>query len=124
LSQHREKSSLYFGQPTVFFLYSSPPVMRRPLLRCAALLVCLAFLLPLAAAADSCAECIESGTAPVSCTLPSCCSACAHKASLLTATAWEALSPTPTVIEVRFQTDRILSSPPRDIFHVPKSSLL
>jgi hypothetical protein len=96
----------------------------RPALRYAALLVCLAFLLPLAAVADPCEDCLGSAASPACCSLPSCCSACAHSPSLLTSTAWEALHPAPTVIKASPQPDRIPSSPPRDIFHVPKPFLL
>lgn len=98
-------------------------MMRRPLLRSAALLVCLAFLLPLAAVADSCADCIQGAASPACCTLPSCCSACAHSPSLLTAATWDTGHPAPSVIAAVPPPDRAPASPPRDIFHVPKPSL-
>jgi hypothetical protein len=98
-------------------------MMRRPLLRCAALLVCLAFLLPLGAAADSCEDCLGGAASPACCPLPSCCSACAHSPSLLAAPVWGAERPAPSFIETVAPPDRALSSPPRDIFHVPKPRL-
>lgn len=94
---------------------------RRPLL-CAALLAALALLLPLAALADPCTDCL--GAEATDCCPPACCSCCIHgPSSALTASALRA--PLPAVVDAAPSPpaggDR--SSHARDVFHVPKPSL-
>lgn len=88
----------------------------------ALLLAALAFLLPLGAAADSCADCLGGGSPD--CCPPSCCPCCVHGPSVLTASVWA--TPGPAMIDVAPlpQQDPWPSSPPRDIFHVPKPARL
>lgn len=94
---------------------------RRPVLRFAALLAALAFLLPLAAVADSCADCLWA--ASPECCPPSCCPCCIQGPSTLTAAVWKAPRPAMVAGAPSPQEDRVSSSHPRDVFHVPKSSL-
>lgn len=100
-----------------------PPMVRRPLLRFAVLLAALAFLLPLAAVADSCTDCL-GGTGYPDCCPPSCCSCCVHGPSVLIASIWG--TPRPVMVDAapNPHEDPSPSSSPRDIFHVPKLSLV
>ena len=103
-------------------LVRSPP-MARPVLRCAALLIALAaFLLPLAALADACSDCLWAESPD--CCPPSCCTCCAHGTPGLAASAWG--SPRPALGDAAPDgpADRSPSSVPRDIFHIPKPALV
>lgn len=84
----------------------------------ALLLAALAFLLPLGAAADSCADCL--GEASSDCCAPSCCPCCVYGPSVLTASLWG--TPRPATVDMAPvpQETPHLSLDPRDIFHVPK----
>jgi hypothetical protein len=95
----------------------------RLLLRCAALLALLAFLLPLAAVADPCVDCL--GESSPDCCPPSCCSCCLHGPSpVLTAAALRAPLPAVTARTPGAPADEDPSPHSRDIFHVPKPVLL
>ena len=98
-------------------------MVRRPALRFAVLLAALAFLLPLAAMAESCEDCLWGADSPACCP-PSCCPCCVHGPSVMTASAWGAVHPVPVVVASHQRQGPYPSSPPGDIFHVPKSSLL
>lgn len=95
----------------------------RPALRFAALLAALAFLLPLAAVAQSCGDCLWGADSPACCP-PSCCSCCVHSPSDLTASVWSALHSGPADLASSPRQGPYPSSPPGDIFHVPKPALL
>lgn len=95
---------------------------RRSVLRCAALLTVLAFLLPLAALADSCADCLRA--ASEECCPPACCSCCAHGPSVLTASIGGAPRPSTVHTPPMPRPDRFSAFHPRDVFHVPKPVLL
>lgn len=86
-------------------------------LRFAVLLAVLALLLPAAGMADSCADCLSCAD----CCPPSCCPCCVHAPALAgMAGAQESLAEaglTGHTVEVR-----ALSSEPRAVFHVPKTS--
>jgi hypothetical protein len=94
---------------------------RRTLLRPFALLVLLAFLLPIAAAAAACEDCLWA-TSP-GCCPPSCCACCLQTPSSPSA-AMPDLSP---LVETGPASDRagdrLRLANPRDVFHVPKSLL-
>ena len=95
----------------------------RPLLRCAALLAALAvFLLPLAALADACSDCLWAESPD--CCPPSCCGCCAHGTPILAFSVWG--SPRPALADAAPDepADLPLSSASRDIFHVPKPVLV
>jgi hypothetical protein len=94
---------------------------RRPVLRFAALLFALAFLLPLAAGGGSCADCLWAD--PPDCCPPSCCPCCEHGPSVLTVSIGGAPHAGTADMAPGSREDRYPSSPPRDIFHVPKPSL-
>jgi hypothetical protein len=95
---------------------------RRSALRCAALLAALAFLLPLAALADPCADCL--GAASPDCCAPSCCSCCAHGPSVPAALVWGAPRPVAIAVAPDPREAPYPSRGPRDVFHVPKPALL
>ena len=95
--------------------------MRRSVLRFAVLLAALALLLPLAALADSCTDCLWASSPE--CCPPSCCSCCAHGLSVLTASAWGDLGPASSGLALDSKEDGYLSMSPRDVFHVPKASV-
>lgn len=95
---------------------------RRSVLRFALLLAVLAFLLPLAAVADSCADCLGSDS-PECCT-PSCCLCCLPGSPVLTAALWEGRQTESVAVVPGPPNGPSPSSPPRDIFHVPKLSFL
>jgi len=95
---------------------------RRPAYRLAVLLAVLAFLLPLAAVAGSCADCLWG--AHDDCCAPSCCSCCVHSPSVLTAPVLVALQPAPAAAMQDPQDSSSPSFRSRDIFHVPKLSPL
>ena len=95
---------------------------RGSVLRFAGLLAVLAFLLPLAAGADSCSDCLWA--ASPECCPPSCCSCCIHGLSVLTPVVWGAPRPASVATEPGPQESWYPSSPPRDVFHVPKPSLV
>jgi len=101
-----------------------PPMVRRPALRLAVLLAALAFLLPLAAGAACCEDCLWGAGAAAVCCPPSCCPCCVHGPSILTASDWGVLHPAPADLPANPRQGPYPSSPPGDIFHVPKSSLL
>jgi hypothetical protein len=88
-------------------------------LRFTILLLALAFLLPLAATADSCTDCLYGGVP--GCCPPSCCSCCAQGAPAPAAVAWVALRPVTAEAAPSPREAVYPSSHPRDIFHVPKS---
>jgi len=95
-------------------------MVRSPSIRPAVLLAVLALLLPLAAVAGACTDCLWGGSPE--CCPPSCCSCCVHSPSVLTAAI--AVAPLPSTLEgaPHRQEDRSPAFHPRDIFHVPKSS--
>ena len=93
---------------------------RRPSLRFLALLAVLAFLVPLAAGAGCCADCLFSVSPD--CCPPACCACCGHGPSVAASSAWASLRP---VAVARMQVPpavSLLSSHTRDVFHVPKPS--
>lgn len=92
---------------------------RRSMIRFAALLAALAFLLPLAAVADSCADCL--GEESPECCPPSCCLCCLPGSPILTAALWEGRLPEVADLAPSPPNGPSPSSPPRDIFHVPKA---
>jgi hypothetical protein len=94
---------------------------RRPLLRSIALLVAVAFLLPLVVAvADSCEDCLRASCRD--CCPASCCPCCAHAFPVRRlAPVGEELSEAGLAGEP--VENRALPAAPRDIFHVPKSFL-
>ena len=96
-----------------------PPMMRRPVLRFGFLLVVLAFLLPLAAAAGSCTDCVCGASAE--CCPPSCCACCLPIASDLTPVRVDMQAAAVAVVP-GVQEGPVPSFDPRDIFHVPKAS--
>ncbi len=94
---------------------------RRSALHLVVLLASLALVLPLAAVADSCVDCL--GASSPDCCPPSCCSCCAHGGATLgglagLVAAQELTGPAGDPAE-----NRALPADPRDVFHVPKSSL-
>lgn len=96
---------------------------RHPVLRCAALLVALAaFLLPLAVLADACSDCLWASSPD--CCPSSCCACCAHGAPVLAISGGEAPHPVLVDVAANAPADPPPSSPPRDVFHVPKLVLL
>lgn len=95
---------------------------RRSVLRFAWLLAALAFLLPLAAVADTCSDCLWAVSPD--CCPPACCSCCVPGLSVLTASAWGALPLETLDLASSPLADRPLSFHPRDVFHVPKPSLI
>ena len=97
-------------------------MVRAPLLRFAVLLAALAFLLPSVAGAAACTDCLD-GASP-DCCPPSCCSCCVHSPSVLTALIRVALHPAPVDLALSPQQDPSPSFDPRDVFHVPKPSLV
>lgn len=97
------------------------PMMSRSALRLAALLTVLAFLLPLAALADSCTDCLRA--ASEECCPPACCSCCAHGPSVLTASIGGAPRRSTVDRTPISRDDRFSAFHPRDVFHVPKPSL-
>ncbi len=98
------------------------PSMTRPsVLRFAILLAALALLLPLAALADSCTDCLWESSAD--CCPPSCCSCCAHGPSALTVSAWGDFGPVRSGLALDPAEGSCLSMTPRDVFHVPKASV-
>jgi hypothetical protein len=96
-----------------------PPMVRRPVLRFAFLLVVLAFLLPLAAAEGSCTDCLCGASAD--CCPPSCCACCLPIASDLTPVRVDVQAAAVAVVPGA-QEGPVPSFDPRDIFHVPKTS--
>lgn len=103
-------------------------MVRRPALRFAALLAALALLLPLAAGAACCESCLWGAASPASpaspaCCPPSCCPCCVSGPSILAASAWDAPHSAPVDRVAQPRPDRHPSSPPGDIFHVPKPAL-
>lgn len=95
---------------------------RRSALRLAAVLTVLAFLLPLAALADSCVDCLWASTHE--CCPPACCSCCVHSLSVVVTAGWG--DPRSTTVDRAPdpREDRFLSFHPRDVFHVPKPFLV
>lgn len=96
------------------------PSMTRSPRRFAALLAVLAMLLPVAALADSCVDCLWA--ASPGCCPPACCPCCVQLSPALTVShgadpglPWENL---PEAMQ-----DRRASPDPRDVLHVPKLSL-
>ena len=93
---------------------------RLSLIRFAALLAVLAMLLPMAALADSCADCLW-GASP-DCCPPSCCPCCVQVSSALTVS--HGADPgLPGGRLTEAAQDRRASPDPRDVLHVPKLSL-
>jgi hypothetical protein len=95
---------------------------RRSLLRFAALFAMLAFLLPLAAVAQSCSDCLGSDSPE--CCPPSCCLCCFHGPSVLTTSIGESRQPGSVDLALGPPNGPSPSSPPRDVFHVPKPAVL
>ncbi len=93
--------------------------MRRSMLPLA-LLAALALLLPLAALADSCTDCL-GGESP-DCCPPSCCHCCFHSPSALMVSVHEDFGPARTGLALDPKEEGCLSVSPRDVFHVPKAS--
>ena len=96
------------------------PAVRRSVLHLAALLAALALLLPLAALADSCTDCLWADAAD--CCAPSCCPCCVHGPSTLTGSASGNFGPARTGLAMDPAEGGCLSMSPRDVFHVPKTS--
>jgi len=99
-----------------------PAMVRRLAYRFVVVLAALALLLPLASVAGSCADCLWGNSRD--CCPPSCCPCCVHSPSILTASVWVALHPAPLDAVPNPQENPYPSLHPRDIFHVPKSSLV
>lgn len=96
--------------------------MARRSLRLIALLALLAFALPVAALAEACDDCLWSGS-PDCCPV-SCCACCLQSPSSLTAGVSADLLPPVDAGPAADRVDhRRLNTTPRDVFHVPKSSL-
>jgi hypothetical protein len=96
-----------------------PPMARSSLLRFAALLAFLAMLMPMAALADSCVDCL--GTDSGDCCPPSCCPCCVQLSPALPAFLGTAPAHAEAVLAERAQ-ERHASPDPRDVLHVPKTS--
>ena len=94
----------------------------RSALRLAAVLTVLAFLLPLAALADSCVDCLWASTHE--CCPPACCSCCVHTLSVVATAAWGDPRPATVGRAPDPREDRFFSFHPRDVFHVPKPFLI
>lgn len=95
---------------------------RRFALRLPVLLVALALVLPLAAVADSCVDCL--GAASPDCCPPSCCSCCVHGGATLRGLARMDAGLGEAGLAGDPVEDRALPSDPRDVFHVPKLFLV
>ena len=89
------------------------------MLRFAALLAVLAMLLPLAALADSCVDCL--GAASSDCCPPACCPCCVQLSPALAASLGAAPAPADADLAEGAQ-ERPVSPDPRDVLHVPKLS--
>lgn len=94
--------------------------MRRSVFRLTALLAVLALLLPLAALADSCTDCLWASSPE--CCPPSCCTCCAHGLSVLTVSVGGDFGPSRTGLAMDPAEGGCLSMSSRDVFHVPKAS--
>ena len=91
----------------------------------AALLAGLALLLPVAALADSCETCLwEAAAGSGDCCPSSCCPCCLHGPSFPIARGSSLLGLLPVDLASVPEHGRYPTSPARDIFHVPKPSLL
>jgi hypothetical protein len=95
---------------------------RRSALRLPVLLAALALVLPLVAIADSCVDCLWA--ASPDCCPPSCCSCCVHGGAALSGFARLDAGLGEAGLAGDPAEDRALPADPRDIFHVPKSSLV
>lgn len=93
---------------------------RSSVLRCFALLALLAMLLPMAALADSCVDCL--GAASLGCCPPACCPCCVQLSPAVTAFLGMAPSPAGADLAESAQ-DPHVSPDPRDVLHVPRLSL-
>jgi hypothetical protein len=94
--------------------------MARPsLLRFAALLAVLAMLLPMAALADSCVDCLDAASS--GCCPPACCPCCVQLSPALAASFGTAPVPAEADLAEEAQ-DRHASPDPGDVLHVPKLS--
>lgn len=92
------------------------------MLRLFALLALLALLLPAAVMAEGCDDCL--GSASPDCCPASCCACCLQGPSSLSVSAPADLSsPGDAGPAGDLAENRLLLSPPRDVFHVPKSPL-
>jgi hypothetical protein len=97
-----------------------PPMTRPSVLRFAALLAILALLLPMAALADSCVDCLRAASSD--CCPPACCPCCVQLSPALTAShGADPGLPVGSLTDVA--QDRRASPDPRDVLHVPKLSL-
>lgn len=92
---------------------------RSSLLRFAALLGILAMLLPVAALADSCADCL--GAESSDCCPPSCCPCCVQLSPALAAFLGAAPAQAEADLAER-APERHAPPDPRDVLHVPKTS--
>lgn len=96
-----------------------PSVMRR----LSALLALLALLmLPLGALADDCTDCFGAG--PGDCCAPSCCPCCVHGPLTMSVLAKAQAGPAPAGFTGDPVPVSALSPHLRDVFHVPKRSLV
>ncbi|HEX6904213.1 MAG TPA: hypothetical protein VF789_31175 [Thermoanaerobaculia bacterium] len=94
--------------------------MARPsMLRFAVLLGILAMLLPVAALADSCTDCL--GADSVDCCPPSCCPCCLQLSPAPAAVLGAAPAHAEADLAER-APERHASPDPRDVLHVPKTS--
>lgn len=93
---------------------------RSPLLRYSALLALLAVLLPMAALADSCADCL--GAESSDCCPPSCCPCCVQLSPVLAAFLGAAAPAHAEADLAERPQERHASPDPRDVLHVPKTS--
>lgn len=89
------------------------------MLRFAALLGILAMLLPMAALADSCLDCL--GAECSDCCPPACCPCCLQLSSAVTPTLGAAPAHAEADLAERPQ-ERHVSPDPRGVLHVPKTS--
>jgi hypothetical protein len=99
-------------------------MLRRSALRLLVLLVALALVLPWAAMAGSCADCLDSAAPHSDCCPPSCCSCCLHSGATLNGWARLAAHLREAGLAGDPVVNRALPADPRDVFHVPKSFLV
>jgi hypothetical protein len=90
------------------------------MLRFAALLAVLAMLLPMAALADSCVDCLWAASS--ACCPPSCCPCCVQLSPAVRVSLGTAPAPADADL-AEWAQERHAPPDPRDVLHVPKPSL-